>query len=107
MSRLYARKRKQPDYWETTIEVDEVELDPVQVYYEASEPEPDVNWGGDLDVLSVIHKGVDVMPLLSVAELDRLRDDLGDHLNDLGSDDGYGDYLYDRMKDDRLERWHD
>jgi hypothetical protein len=96
-------KRRPDDSWITFVEVDEQELDPCTVNFEASEPEPDVNWGGDLQVLSVIHNGLDVYPQMSARERDYLLDRLGDHLRD-GYDDGYADYLYDLRKDYALEQ---
>jgi len=98
------KKRKSDDTWVTFVEVDEVELDPCTVNFEASEPEPDVNWGGDLQVLSVIHNGLDVYPQMSDRERDYLLDRLGDHLIDMADDSGYGDYLHDLRKDYALEQ---
>lgn len=100
-------KRRPDDSWVTFVEVDEVELDPCTVNFEASEPERDVGWAGTMEILSVIHKGregeVDVYPLMSARERDCLLDRLGDHLLD-SDDDGYGDYLYDLRKDYALEQ---
>lgn len=93
-------KRRPDDSWVTYVEVDEVELAPCTVNYESSPAEPDVNWGGDLDVLSVIHNGVDVYPKMSARERDHLLERLSDHLAD-SYDDGYGDHLYDLRKDER------
>ena len=90
-------------YWDTTCEVQEVELDPVRVFYESSPPEPDVNWGGDLEITGVEYQGREVGILMSVAEQRALLDSLNDYLNGLGEDDGYGDYLYDQMKDAKAE----
>jgi hypothetical protein len=38
--------------WDTWVEVDGVELD-VAVFFDSSPAEPDVNWGGDLDITAV------------------------------------------------------
>jgi len=97
-------KRRPDDSWVTFVEVDEAELDPCTVNFEASEPERDVGWAGSLDVLSVIHDGVDVYPQMSARERDYLLDRLGDHLIDMADDSGYGDYLHDLRKDYALEQ---
>jgi len=97
-------KRRPDDSWVTFVEVDEQELDPCTVNYESSPAEPDVNWGGDLEVLSVIHNGLDVYPQMSARERDYLLDRLGDHLIDMADDSGYGDYLHDLRKDYALEQ---
>lgn len=95
-------KRRPDDSWVTFVEVDEQELDPCTVNYESSPAEPDVNWPGDMKVLSVIHGGVDVFKQMSARERDHLLDRLGDHLAAAeADDDGYSDYLYDLRKDER------
>jgi hypothetical protein len=93
-------KRRPDDSWVTFVEVDEVELNPCTVNFDASEPEPDVGWAGDMTILSVIHAGTDVYGKMSARERDWLLDRLSDHLVD-GYDDGYGDHLYDLRKDER------
>lgn len=90
------------EFWMTTIEIDDVELDPVKVYYESSPPEPDVNWAGGLEILSVIYQDEDVMPKMSEKEIDALHDRLSDQLSWNAQDDGYGDWLYDCRRDDML-----
>jgi hypothetical protein len=97
-------KRRPDDSWVTFVEVGEQELDPCTVNFESSPAEPDVNWGGDLEVLSVIHNGLDVYPQMSARERDYLLDRLGDHLIDMADDSGYGDYLHDLRKDYALEQ---
>jgi len=86
--------------WITFVEVDELELNPCTVNYESSPAEPDVNWPGDMKVLSVVYNGVDVYTQMSARERDYLLDRLGDHLRD-GYDDGYGDWEHDRRRDER------
>ena len=96
-------KRRPDDSWVTFVEVDEVELDPCTVNFEKSPAEPQINWGGDLYILAVMHAGEDVYGRMSAKERDYLLDRLSDHLRD-GYDDGYGDYLYDLRKDYALEQ---
>ena len=93
-------KQRPDNTWVTFVEVDETEMDPCTVNYDCSPPDPSVNWGGDLDVLSVIHNSVDVYPRMSARERDSLLDRLSDHLRD-GCGDVYGDCLYDMRKDDK------
>jgi hypothetical protein len=43
--------------FETYAMLDGEEVEPVEVFYEASEEEPDVNWPGGLDINRVIYQG--------------------------------------------------
>ena len=87
---------------ETWAEVQGVECD-VICSYDSSPPEPDVNWGGDFTLTEVSLKtGGSVIDEMTDQEIEDLTERVENDLNDLGSDDGYGDYLYDRMVDDKL-----
>ena len=59
------KKRGLGDSWTTYIEIGGVELEPVEVNYDASEAEPDVGWGGGCDIESVIYKGKDISGLMT------------------------------------------
>lgn len=69
------------DSWTTYVEVDEVECHPVEVNYDASEAEPDVGYGGGLDIESIIYKGRDLLGLISKEELDSLIERTSEHIN--------------------------
>jgi hypothetical protein len=72
---------------------DEWETGPAYVNIETSPPEPDVNWAGGLEILSVFEKAhplTDLLPQLSATEQDRIFDEVSSILNAEGED--YGDY---------------
>ena len=77
------------DYWITFVEVDEEELDPCKVYYDASPAEPDVNWPGGLDIESIEYKGHDVTSKVSDEEMDSLLMRTEEHLNAMAEDPRY------------------
>ena len=79
--------KKTGDYWITYVEVEERELDPVEVWYDVSPAEPDVNWGGGLDIECVMYKGNDVLDKLSSEELDNLIDRTSEYLNTYHGED--------------------
>ncbi len=79
--RLHAKKKKLGSDWVTYVEVGEQELDPCTVNFDSSPPEPDVGFGGDLEIESVIYQGVDLLGKMSKAEEDNLLERLNDHLN--------------------------
>ena len=61
------------NYVWTYVEVGGEELEPVQVWYDSSPPEPDVNWPGGFEVECVEHQGKDITGNISDAELESLR----------------------------------
>ncbi len=72
---------------------DEWETGPAWVNIETSPPEPDVNWAGGLEILSVFeikHPLTDLLPQLSATEQDRIFDEVSAILNE--SEEDYGDY---------------
>ena len=85
--KLHASKKKVGDYWDTFAEVAEVELHPVRVFFDSSPPEPDVNWGGGLDLESAEYHGRDVLPDMSQAEEEALLERLSEHLNSWAEDE--------------------
>ncbi len=93
------RKRDTSGELKTWAIIDGVEQD-VCVYWESSNPEPDVDWAGGLVINAYYEDGSDASADMSLAELadllERVERDLGEY-----DDDGYGDYLYDQRKDDR------
>jgi len=94
--------RKTRDYWETWVTVGEIELGGCRVFFDSSPPEPDVNFGGDLEVTSLEWRGRDVYHDMSPAEEEALLVRLEEHLS--GEDDGYSDYLYEQRRDYELEQ---
>lgn len=52
MSR-FSQKRYGSDEWETELEIGDIEYS-VVVHFETSEPEPSVNWPGNLDITDVV-----------------------------------------------------
>jgi hypothetical protein len=89
--------------WVTWCEVLGAEVD-VIVTYDASPPEADVNWPGDLDLTEVsLTTGGSVINEMTEPEFEALQERVDEYLNSLGEDDGYGDYLYDQKKDREAE----
>jgi hypothetical protein len=85
----------------TSISVKGVDYDDVEVLYETSPAEPDVNWPGGCDVYAVYYGKVDLLPEMTSREVDELVDHISTSYD---PDDGYGDYLYERRKDYELEQ---
>ena len=79
-------KNKLGDSWFTYVELDGEELD-VEVNYDASPAEPDVNWPGGLDIESVIYQGKDIFGKLTKEEVDNLLERTSEYLNTYGSED--------------------
>ena len=79
-------KNKLCDSWFTYVELDGEELD-VEVNYDASPAEPDVNWPGGLDIESVIYQGKDIFGKLTKEEVDNLLERTSEYLNTYGSED--------------------
>ena len=82
----FRSRPKTPDYWITYVELGDVEIDDVKVYYDSSPPEPDVNWAGGLDIESVMQGDVDIFGLLTANEVDNLEMRLTEYLNAYGED---------------------
>jgi len=87
--RLYTKKKAVGDYWDTYCEVAEVEVDNVRVYFDSSPAEPDVGYGGGLDLESVEYKGENILPYMSQAEEEALLERLSEHLNAWAEDERY------------------
>ena len=93
------RKRKLPEVVTLPFIVinqgtdEEWETGPAWVNIDVSPAEPDVNWPGGLDILSVFEKThplTDLLPQLSATEQDRIFDEVSAILNAEGED--YGNY---------------
>ena len=67
--------------FKTYVEVNDVELD-VVVFYDTSPAEPDVNWGGDLNINCVESEGKDVWSQMSVEARNDLIERVSQHEND-------------------------
>ena len=80
------RKRSSSDYIESYAEVGEIELNPVKIWYDLSPAEPDVNWGGDLEITSVEYQGKDVLPDMSAAEVDAVLQQVSEFLTSYEED---------------------
>ena len=83
------RQRKNPDYLETYVEVNEEELDPCKVWFDASPAEPDVNWPGGLEIEMIEYKGEDITDHVGGAELDSLAERIEEYLNACAEDERY------------------
>ena len=77
------------DYWITFVEIGEVEYDGCRVDFDSSPPEPDVNFGGDLEITSVEFKGKDLLDKMSKAELDNLLERTDEYLCSYHTDERY------------------
>jgi hypothetical protein len=90
--------------WVTWCEVQGVECD-VVVSFDASPPEPDVNWGGDLALTEVSLKtGGSVINEMTEPEFEALQERVDEYLNEMDDPrEDYGDYLYDQKKDREAE----
>ena len=73
-------RRKVDHSWDTWVEVDEVELD-VTVHYDVSPPEPDVGFGGDIGIESVIHNGDDITDKVQVDQENDLIERYTEYMN--------------------------
>ena len=85
----------------TSITVKGVDYDDVEVIYETSPPEPEVNWPGGCDVLSVTWGEQELLDDMTSREVDEVIDRISTSYD---PDDGYGDYLYEQRKDYELEQ---
>jgi len=63
--------------------------------------EPDVGAASGFEINSVVEEDTDIMDLMSEYELDQLSLRIGELI---GDEDDRGDFLYDQMKDARMER---
>jgi len=85
----------------TSITVNGVDYDDVEVIYETSPPEPDVNWPGGCDVLSVTWGEQELLDDMTSREVDELIDQIATSYD---PDDGRADYEYECRKDYELEQ---
>ena len=96
---------KKPDYVDTYCEVDEQELD-VRVEYDSSPPEPNVNWGGDFEIVGVFPiwygkaSKAHMQDVMSDAELAWLVEHVQELLDGMNDPDARGDYEFDLRKDE-------
>ena len=77
------------NYWITYVEVDGVEFYPCEVWYDSSPPEPDIGFGGVLEIECVEYKGEDITPLVSSDEIDSLVERTYEMLNAYAEDERY------------------
>ena len=74
----------------------------VRVFYDISPPEPDVNWPGDLEIYAVVIEDDNIIDEISDEWLDLIKDQIA--AEERADYYDRGDYLYDRMKDERMEK---
>lgn len=77
-----------------------------EVAVETSKPEPDVNWPGSTDVVSVLLEGKEIIDYLPQELIDELAEKAQIALDDRAQDE-YAercDWLYEQQKDRFLER---
>ena len=77
------------DYMDTYVEVCGVEFDPCRVYFDASPAEPDVNYPGGLEIVSIEYEGKDITAQVEGAELDSLAERIEEYLNACAEDERY------------------
>ncbi len=95
------KKRKYAHGFFTSVEIDDVEY-AVEVHYDSSGPEPDVNWAGGVEIESVIHRSsdLDLTDKLSEAQLDAIAQEIVEHESDAIY--AHADHLYDLRKEEGL-----
>ncbi len=95
------KKRKYAHGFFTSVEIDDVEY-AVEVHYDSSGPEPDVNWAGGVEIESVIHRSsdLDLTDRLSEAQLDVIAQEIVEHESDAIY--AHADHLYDLRKEEGL-----
>ncbi len=95
------KKRKYAHGFFTSVEIDDVEY-AVEVHYDSSGPEPDVNWAGGVEIESVIHRSsdLDLTDRLSEAQLDAIAQEIVEHESDAIY--AHADHLYDLRKEEGL-----
>ncbi len=95
------KKRKYAHGFFTSVEIDDVEY-AVEVHYDSSGPEPDVNWAGGVEIETVIHRtsDLDLTDRLSSAQLDAIAQEIVEHESDAIY--AHADHLHDLRKEEGL-----
>jgi hypothetical protein len=75
---------------------------PINISWEATPPEPDVNWPGSLEITSVLFSKVELIGYLSDQHIEEMQREVQEHLDGMNDPDALGDYLYDLRKDEGL-----
>ena len=75
---------------------------PINISWEATPPEPDVNWPGSLEITSVLFGRAELIDYLSDQDIEEMQREVQEHLDGMNDPDDYGDYLYDLRKDEGL-----
>ena len=75
---------------------------PVTLSWEATAPEPDVNWPGSLEITSVLFGRAELIDYLSDQDIEEMQREVQEHLDSTNDPDALGDYLYDLRKDEGL-----
>ena len=78
-------------YLDTYLELEGVEND-VRVHYESSPDEPENNFYGGVEIISVMLKGWDVLGLMNEAERDDLYQRVTEYENDRWDPSNWGDF---------------
>lgn len=85
------------------VSIGDIEYEPVRVFFDTSEPEPDVNWHGDFNINSVMYKDQELIGRISKDELVNLEERLTEELN-ASYEDGPE---YEPPEPDEAQEWHD
>jgi len=75
---------------------------PIILSWEATPPEPDVNWPGSLEITSVLFGRAELIDYLSDQDIEEMQREVQEHLDSTNDPDALGDYLYDLRKDEGL-----
>ena len=88
----------------TYVEIRGEQFDDVECEYESSPAEPDVNWAGSMDIISVMHNGEELVNRIGGKDLDGLIDRATEHENESALDriEAAADHAYEQEKDRRM-----
>lgn len=102
-----ARFKPQSSQFESYVDLPDRDDVEVEVHYDIEESDPSVGYQGGVVITSVVEKGTDndLMDYIKPEDENRLVDEAIQHVTDQHAD--YGDYMYDRMRDERMEREFD
>lgn len=99
-----AKFTPKPSSFETYVDLPEQEDVEVEVHYDVEESDPSVGYQGGVIVTGVVIKGTedDIQDSLNQSTMMRLQQEAEEKATDQFAD--YGDYMYDKMRDERMER---
>lgn len=99
-----AKFTPKPSSFESYVDLPEQEDVEVEVHYDVEESDPSVGYQGGVIVTGVVIKGTedDIQDSLNQSTMMRLQQEAEEKATDQFAD--YGDYMYDKMRDERMER---